>query len=144
MPEAHDDRPPMTTRQYREQRNAVRQARADELHRVDDPIRDRLALVLHSEDCGWNCPGHGILQPVKDRQYGRLADTALRTLIAAGRLLPDGGGTRTEWGFAWPGDFVDESPSEAVARAAAKVRRPRATVYRREVGPWVEVTDAAG
>lgn len=68
-----------------------RQPEADERHRVDDPDRDRLAGALHLDDCGWNCPGHGTMQAIIDRRYGRLADTALRFLAA--RLRPTEGGT---------------------------------------------------
>lgn len=55
--------------------------------RVDDPIRDRLAGVLHDTDCGWNCSGHGIVQDNVDARYGRLADVALRLLARNGRLI---------------------------------------------------------
>lgn len=78
-----------TRREWLRQRQAERDARSDEALRVDDPDRDTLANVLHDIDCGWNCPGHGLMQPVVDRRYARMADAALRML--ASRLKAPGG-----------------------------------------------------
>lgn len=52
---------------------------------TDDDVR-RVAGVLHSSICGWNCYGHGIMQSAQDEKYRQAADAALRALAAAGRL----------------------------------------------------------
>ena len=62
----------------------------------------------------------------------------------AGRLLPDGGETRTEWEVRW-GDDLDLSHTvDGAEHAAVFVERMRAVGLRaqsrqRTVGPWVAV-----
>jgi hypothetical protein len=68
-------------------------------------------------------------------------EQAERDFEAAGRLLPDGGETEHGWAIerCWPIPMRDE---EEVARFLRD--NPGSRAHRRQVGPWVEVTDAAG
>ncbi len=77
------------------------------------------------------------------------AGRALKFLTNAGRLLSDGGETRTEWEVRWGDDLEFSHEVDGAEHAAAFVRQMRevgfrATSRRRSAGPWVEVTDAAG
>jgi hypothetical protein len=94
-----------------------------------DPLVDRLAALI----CG-------NAQPCYDCISG--AGRALKFLANAGRLLPDGGETRTEWGVGTDADNVEVShgPDLAAARRLAEIDGSR--VFERWTGPWVEVTDA--
>lgn len=42
-----------------------------------DEAIDQLAIRLHSESCGWNCYGHGIMQERQDAKYERMARVAV-------------------------------------------------------------------
>lgn len=104
-----------------------------------DPLVDQLAALL--------CPsGPGCQNCLTGA--GRVVDH----LTAAGRLLPEGGETRTEWGVRWHGmDVQPAAGRHAATRSSATFGN--AIAVRRETrrwpdgrtftGPWVEVTDAA-
>lgn len=114
-----------------------------------DPLVDRLAALL-CDDCD---PG-----PCHDSisEAGRV----LKFLANAGRLLPEGGQTRTEWGVRSTGDYaVDCTDADEAHRWAARdvrilcERGRDATLIRRSVqewpdgstltGPWVAVDQEA-
>lgn len=70
----------------------------------------------------------------------------LHNAEVAGRLLPDGGETRTEWGVRSRAGEVspafDEADARDLAARRAAVGRPAKVVCRPLwTGPWVEVTD---
>jgi hypothetical protein len=118
-----------------------------------DLIVDRLALLLCDDGCN---PG-----PCADSvsESGRV----LKFLANAGRLLPQGGETRTEWEVRWhigPDDGIALHEQRLGSRRDAEVRGPqrvgqygitRYSVHHRGhrifedgsswTGPWVEVTD---
>lgn len=52
-------------------------------------IKLRLASALHSEVCGWNCPGHGILQPFHDAKWASAAEVAYRVVLEEQAKLAD-------------------------------------------------------
>src|SRR4051812_45170643 len=117
------------------------------------------AVDLHMSECDAptidDCPGCGHRLRVIRGQIGALA--------AAGRLLPEGGETRTEWEVRWysgPDDGIALHEQRLGSRRDAEVRGPqrvgqygitRYSVHHREhrifedgsswTGPWVEVTD---
>lgn len=92
-----------------------------------------------------------------------VAQQVVDALRAAGRLLPDGGETRTEWEVRWhsgPDDGICMEERYHASRASAETVGPtrigqygitRYSIHRREhrifedgsswSGPWVEVTD---
>lgn len=39
-----------------------------------------LAHILHTSRCGWNCPGHGMLQAIQDAKDLRDAESIIRYL----------------------------------------------------------------
>ena len=51
-----------------------------------DRLKREIAGVLHADMCGWNCPGHGIMQAAQDAKYASAAAAALDALARAGRL----------------------------------------------------------
>lgn len=94
-----------------------------------DPLVDELAALICDQDQGCHDCVSG-------------AGRVLKHLANAGRLLPEGG--ETEWGYGWSAASVAATYSEAVARRAAAIRKPPATVYHRYVGPWVDVDPEVG
>lgn len=46
-------------------------------------LERRVAAALHSDMCGWNCPGHGILQPIHDEKYASAAKVAIDVVLMA-------------------------------------------------------------
>ncbi len=116
-----------------------------------DPLVDRLAAVLHRTYCCTD-PNH----LTGDDWDG--AHEVIEALASAGRLLPDGGETHTEWVARWGVDLEFEHPLDSREHADNFVDGglrcgTRVAVEQREVrewpdgsvftGPWVEVTDAS-
>jgi len=106
-------------------------------------------LLLYDAYRAMGCPA--AVDPVDPDDCASVAVESIRVLRAAGRLLPDGGETRTDWGVRSGDDYaIDCSDSDEAHRWAVRdvlILRGRgrdAALIRREIHRWPDGSSWTG